>query len=206
VESPPRPGAPSRWRLYAGGHLAGRRAPPTARSAANDSSAWEWVPWAFPPAYERELVAAADAMGVERALLWGLARQESRFDPRAVSSSNALGLAQLLPGTARDVARELKEKLPADSLMFEPDRSLRYGAHYLKKLLKRFDAAAPVALTAYNAGPGNVRDDWRAIVGQGGWMLYCEMAANADTQDYVRRILGYRQAYRELKPTSDAAN
>ena len=88
--------------------------------------------------------------------------------------------------------------------MFEPDRGLRYGAHYLKKLLKRFDGAVPVALTAYNAGPGKVREDWRHIVQHGGWALYCEMAANADTQDYVRRILGFRQAYRELRPSAVA--
>jgi len=205
--------AASSWRAialasYVGGDLAGatRAADRALVAAGADASAWEWVPWAFPPAFERELIAAADRAGVERALLWGLARQESRFDPRAVSSSNALGLAQLLPGTARDMAKELKESLPADSLLFAPDRSLRYGAHYLKKLLKRFDGAVPVALTAYNAGPGNVREDWRAIVEHGGWALYCEMAANADTQDYVRRILGYRQAYRELKPTAGATN
>ncbi len=200
--------AASSWRAialasYAGGDLAGatRAADRVLLSAGADSALWEWVPWAFPPAFERELIGAADLAGVERALLWALARQESRFDPRAVSRSSALGLTQLLPGTAREVAKELKEQLPSDSLLFEPDRGLRYGAHYLKKLLKRFDGAVPVALTAYNAGPSKVRTDWRQIVQHGGWALYCEMAANADTQDYVRRILGYRQAYRELRPT-----
>jgi soluble lytic murein transglycosylase-like protein len=192
---------------YAGGDLAGatRAADRALAAAERDSSLWEWVPWAFPPAFEKELAAAADRFGLERALLWALARQESRFDPRAISRSNALGLAQLLPGTAREVARELGERLPSDSLVFEPDRGLRYGAYYLRKLLRRFDSAVPVALTAYNAGPGRVREDWRKIVQRGGWALYFEMAANADTQDYVRRILGYRQAYRELKPSAGAA-
>ncbi len=184
------------------GDLAGatRAADRALMAEAADSSAWSWVAWAFPPAFERELTTAAYRAGVERALLWGLVRQESRFDARAVSRSNALGLAQLLPGTGRDMARELRETLPSDSLLFEPDRALRYGARYLQKLLTRYGGAAPVALTAYNAGPGNVRADWREIVDRGGWALYCEMATNADTQDYVRRILGYRQAYRELQP------
>ena len=89
----------------------------------------------------------------------------------------------------------------SDTLLFEPSRSLRYGAHYLRQLLDRFDGSIPVALTAYNAGAGKVRKDWRDILARGGWALYCEMAANADTQDYVRRILGFRQAYRDLHPT-----
>ena len=88
--------------------------------------------------------------------------------------------------------------------MFEPDRNLRYGAHYLKKLLRRFDGEAPLALTAYNAGASKVRKDWRQIVEVGGWALYCEMASNADTQEYVRNILGFRQAYREMRPSSGA--
>ncbi len=166
-----------------------------------DSVAWGWLPWAYPPAFRAQVARAADANRVEHALLWALVRQESRFDPRAVSRSRALGLAQLLPGTAGDMARELRESLPVDTLMFEPDRALRYGARYLRKLLDRFDDQVPVALTAYNAGPGKVRPDWRELIARGGGMLYTEMAANADTQDYVRRILGYRQAYREFQPT-----
>ncbi len=207
---PQRAIAASSWRelsvaAYAAGDLAGAtRAADRAMTAERaDSLVWSWTPWAFPPAFEQQLAQAADGAGVDRALLWALVRQESRFDPRAVSRSNALGLAQLLPGTGRDMARELRERLPTDSLLFEPGRSLRYGARYLRKLLDRFEGVAPVALTAYNAGSGNVRKDWRAILARGGSALYCEMSANADTQDYVRRILGYRQAYRELRPSAE---
>jgi len=191
---------------YAGGDLAGatRAADRALLAAAGDTSAWAWVPWAYPPAYESEVREAATRFGLEPALLWGLARQESRFDTRAVSRSRALGLTQLLPGTAREVAAALRESLPSDSLVFEPDRGLRYGAYYLHRLLRRFDGSVPVALTAYNAGAGRVRKDWRELLARGGWALYAEMASNADTQDYVRRILGYRQAYLELRPTAVA--
>jgi soluble lytic murein transglycosylase len=204
---PQRMFAAASWRAvavaaYASGDLAAatRAADRALLAPVPDSVAWQWVPWAFPPAFAPELARAAGRAGVEPALLWALVRQESRFDPRAVSRSRALGLAQLLPGTAGDMARELRESLPNDTLMFEPDRALRYGARYLRKLLNRFDGVVPVALTAYNAGPGKVRADWRELLARGGWALYCELAANADTQDYVRRILGYRQAYRELAP------
>lgn len=205
--TPGRALSPSSWRAiaqaaYVSGDLAGAtRAADRALAARSDHPDTPgWVPWAYPPAFEREVSAIADDVGIERALLWGLVRQESRFDPRAVSRSNALGLAQLLPGTARDMARELKEPLRSDSLLFEPSRALRYGARYLRKLMTRFSGAVPVALTAYNAGPGRVREDWREIVDRGGWALYVEMGSNADTQEYVRRILGYREAYRDLKP------
>jgi len=57
-----------------------------------------------------------------------------------------------------------------------------------------------VALAAYNAGPGSIRADWRALIARGGEALYCELASNADSQDYARRIAGFRQAYRELAP------
>lgn len=199
--------AVSAWRAiaqaaYASGDLAAatRAVDRALLGAREDAEVWSWIAWGFPPAFERALTAAADSNGIEHALFWGLVRQESRFDPRAVSRSNALGLTQLLPGTARDMARELKESLRADSLVFEPTRALRYGARYFRKMLRRFDGAVPVALAAYNAGAGNVRPDWRAIVGRGGWAAYVEMGSNADTQEYMRRILGYREAYRTLRP------
>jgi soluble lytic murein transglycosylase-like protein len=169
-------------------------------AAAGDSLAWAVVPWAYPPAFAAQ-VAACETLGVERALLWALVRQESRFDPRARSRSDALGLTQLKRATAGDAARSLREAAPSESTLFEPGPSLRYGARYLATLARRYDGDVAVALSAYNAGPTGIRSDWRALLARGGDALFAELASNADSQDYVRRVLGFRQAYRELAPS-----
>lgn len=166
-----------------------------------DSLAWSVVPWAYPPPFE-SAVAAAETLGVERALLWALMRQESRFDPRARSRSDALGLTQLKLATAGDVARWLHEPAPSEERLFDPKVGVRYGARYLQHLLQRFEGQPAVALAAYNAGPATIRKDWRELLAKGGAALFAELASNADSQDYVRRILGMRQAYRELQPTT----
>lgn len=172
-----------------------------AEDAGDDSLAWAAVPWAYPPAYE-ELVVAAESLGVDRALLWALIRQESRFQPEARSVSNALGLTQLLRPTAGDVARWFRDPQPTEETLFAPDTSVRYGARYLAWLLGRFGNVPAVALAAYNAGPGTIRSDWRALLDRGGEALFAEFASNADSQDYVKRITGFRSAYRELRPTT----
>ncbi len=189
---------------YAAGNTAtGTRYSERAFVAAgeDDSLAWSMIAWAYPPPFEASVV-AAETLGVERALLWALMRQESRFDPRARSRSDALGLAQLKLGTAGDVARWLHDPEPTVERLFEPDLGVRYGARYLQWLLQRFDGQPAVALAAYNAGPGTIRRDWRELLARGGTALFCELASNADSQDYARRILGMRQAYRELRPTT----
>ncbi len=96
------------------------------------------------------------------------------------------------------------EPPPTEEQALEPARSLRLGARYLEMLLRRYDHRVPVALAAYNAGPSGIRADWRALIERGGEALYCELASNADSQDYARRIVGFRQAYRELAPEADA--
>ena len=168
-------------------------------AAGADSEAWAIVPWAYPLAWS-DAVARAAGGGVDAALLWSLARQESRFDPEARSRSDALGLTQLKMAAASDMAQSLGEPRPGERDLLDPGRSLRYGARYLGGLLKRFEGRVPVALAAYNAGPSSVRADWRELIARGGEALYCEMASNADSQDYVKRITGFRQAYRELAP------
>jgi soluble lytic murein transglycosylase-like protein len=166
-----------------------------------DSIQWALVPWAYPPAFEPFVRAAAvDSLAMDAPLLWGLMRQESRFDPRARSRSNALGLTQLKVEAASDAARMLRESAPNEATLFDPAHAVRYGAAYLGALLRRFDRRVPVALAAYNAGPSAVRKDWRELIARGGEALYCEVASNADSQDYVKRITGFRAAYRELAP------
>jgi soluble lytic murein transglycosylase-like protein/tetratricopeptide (TPR) repeat protein len=188
--------------------LARRAADEITRSGAPDSSAAlgaEATVFQFPPAFEAEIARAAAAphVGVESALLAALVWQESRFDSGAVSRAGARGLTQLMGPTASEMARQLHERAPPESLLNDPDVNLRYGARYFRTLLDRFGGRVPLALAAYNAGvPAAER--WARLARGAGDALLCELIAYAETQDYVKSILAARAAYRELKPTFPA--
>ncbi len=168
-----------------------------------DSVVWSMAPWTYPPAYESLFEQyRVDSLGLDPYTLMSLTRQESRFDPRARSSSNAMGLMQLLRSTARDVAKWFREPAPTEETLYRPEKSVKYGTRYLVHLVTRFDRNVAVALAAYNAGPGSIPPFWRELLAKGGDALFCEIASNADSQDYARKILGYRQAYRELQPSA----
>ena len=168
-----------------------------------DPAAWPRIPWLFPPAFEPLFVAPRDTVvaTLEPALLFAVAYQESRFDARARSRSDALGLMQLKLGTAADMAKLARDPAPTEATLLDPEKNVRYGARYLARLLRRFDGSVAAALCAYNAGPGSLSPRWRELRERGGEALLCELASNPLAQDYAKRILGYRQAYRELKPT-----
>jgi soluble lytic murein transglycosylase len=161
--------------------------------------AWAATPWAYPPAFDRIVAERPDSLSP--AQLWAVMRQESRFDPRARSRSDALGLMQLLLPTARDMAKLLRDPVPDTEDLFDPRRNVRYGARYLSRLVKRFDGHWTVALSAYNAGPSTIPEFWRDLVARGGEALFAEIASNADAQDYVRKISANVAAYRELSPS-----
>ena len=175
-----------------------------AAEAAPDSLRWDLATWAFPPAYEALFVAPRDTVvaTLEPALLFAVTRQESRFDPRARSRSDALGLMQLKLATAAEMAQLAREAAPTEAALFDPERNVRYGARYLRRLLRRFDGSVAAALSAYNAGPSTLPVHWRELLARGGEALLCELASNALAQDYAKRIIGYRAAYRELRPTA----
>lgn len=167
-----------------------------------DSVIWALAPWTYPPAYEHLFEKhSVDSLGLDPYTLMSVCRQESRFDARARSSGNAMGLMQLLRGTARDVARWARDPRPTEETLYRPEKSVDYGTRYLVWLVRRFDRNVAVALAAYNAGPGSIPPHWRELLAIGGDALFCEFASNDDSQDYARKILGYRQAYRELRPT-----
>jgi len=119
-----------------------------------------------PPQFATALTHAAASANLSPTLLSALVWQESRWNPQAVSSKGAVGLAQLMPATARDLGVN-----PAD-----PTANLIGGARYLRTLLDEFDGNVEKALAAYNAGPGRVRS-------AGG------VPAIAETRAYVASIV-----------------
>jgi soluble lytic murein transglycosylase-like protein len=134
----------------------------TAASASSTSSA---LPAGTP--YAAEITAAATANGVDPALLAGLVKQESGFNPNAGSGAGARGLTQLMPSTAAGLGV---------SNVLDPVQSLNGGAKYLKQQLDTFGGDVTKALAAYNAGPG-------AVNKYGG-----TIPPYRETQDYVSRI------------------
>ncbi len=138
----------------------------------------------------------------EPALLLAVARHESQFDPRAVSPAGARGLMQLMPATARAVARELAIGFDPGALLDAPAYNLRLGAHYLGRQLRRYREPV-LALAAYNAGPGRV-DAWLAAHGdprgRGRHALldWIELIPFRETRNYVQRVLEGAEVYRHL--------
>jgi soluble lytic murein transglycosylase-like protein len=123
-------------------------------------------PVPVPPQFAAALTHAASSANVSPTLLSALVWQESRWNPQAVSPKGAMGLTQLMPGTARDLGVN-----PAD-----PIANLHGGARYLRQLLDQFDGDVEKALAAYNAGPARVRN-------AGG------VPAIAETKAYVASIV-----------------
>ena len=138
--------------------------------------------------------------GVEPALALGIIRQESSFDPATVSPAGALGLMQLLPGTAQQVARQIGEHLPLPSLTADTTANLRLGTAYLRGLLAQFDNCTPLAVAAYNAGPARV-GQWLGENGDprqaGVEMLdWIELIPFGETRNYVQRVIENQEVYR----------
>jgi len=135
-----------------------------------------------PSAYDAMIQESAARHGVDPALLKGLIRAESGFDPNAGSPAGAQGLAQLMPGTAA----ALGVTNPLD-----PAQAIEGGAKYLAQQLEAFDGDVRKALAAYNAGPG-------AVQRYGGVPPY------AETQNYVRAVMGFADEYRRQSPPAAA--
>jgi len=137
----------------------------------------------YPRPYREDLERAAADNDVAPSLLWALVREESYFDADIVSSAGATGLAQLMPETAADVARQLRIESPD---LTDPATSLRMGARHLAGLLRRVDAPVK-ALLAYNAGLNRVRGWERATTGLAPDLLV-ETVPFAESREYVRKI------------------
>jgi soluble lytic murein transglycosylase len=151
----------------------------------------------YPRPHADAIAAAVKLTEIEPQLLYGVIRQESLFRADAASSAGALGLAQLMPGTARATALRWQLPAPQRADLFDPNVNITLAAAHVAELLQRFDAALPVALGAYNAGEAAAARWLPAdAVDSDVWV---ENIPYNETRAYVRRVLWHSLVYRWLE-------
>ncbi|MBI5437506.1 MAG: lytic transglycosylase domain-containing protein [Nitrosomonadales bacterium] len=131
--------------------------------------------------------------GLDEAWVYGLMRQESRFVTAAKSEAGAAGLMQIMPSTARWIAKKLGLKSYKRSLIRQLDTNLRLGTYYMKTVLSWFDDSPVLASAAYNAGPGRARL-WRGDQSLEG-AIYAETIPFDETRDYVKKVMSNTMYY-----------
>ena len=157
---------------------------------------------AFPLPRERSFTVAGDGLPAP-ALRLAVARQESLFNPRAASPAGALGLMQLMPGTAKATARQAGIAFAKSRLLADAGYNVRLGSLYLQRQLDRYHGETAMALAAYNAGPGRV-DRWLDELGDprrsGRQTLidWIEMIPFTETRNYVQRVLEAQAVYARI--------
>src|SRR5262249_50826128 len=134
-----------------------------------------------------------------------LMREESALDPRALSWAGALGLCQLMPATAAEVAAQLNLPRPSTAALLEPELNLRLGARYLSDLVYRAQGVKQYALAGYNAGEGSVRR-WRRDFGDADLDAWVENIPVQETRGYVKRVLRSYATYKLLYVPDELAN
>ncbi len=180
------------------------------KQAATLASKWKWHDSAiravartshrsdyslrFPMPYQQQVLEFAQARQLDPSLIYGVMRRESLFDPLARSRVGALGLMQLMPSTARRVARSLGMKRPRKSDILRIENNIRLGTHYLKSVMNRFDNNVALAAAAYNAGPGAVKR-WLPKNSVMSADLWVETVPYKETRNYVQAVLAYSTVF-----------
>jgi soluble lytic murein transglycosylase len=158
---------------------------------------WEAL---FPKAYWSDLKRSSTANGLDPYLVASLIRQESEFNPNAVSRANAVGLMQLLPKTGKAVARQVNLKRYNASQLYTPAVNLQLGTRYFRGMVDKFGGSFEYALAAYNAGSDRV-EEW---LGQGKYrdpQEFVESIPFTETREYVQAILRNANVYKQLYGT-----
>jgi soluble lytic murein transglycosylase len=171
------------------GVMAGRRARPDGSSAYNLAS--------FPS------LPVPDDHQSYWTMIHAIARQESQFDKAAISRAGARGLMQLMPGTARETAGKIGLVYMPESLTSDTGYNIQLGSSYFQRLLTRYSGSYPLAVAAYNAGPGNV-NKWLAANGDprlpgGDIIRWIESIPIYETRNYVQRVLENAVVYDAIR-------
>ena len=157
---------------------------------------WEGL---FPRPYWNDLKRFASANGLDPYMVASLIRQESEFNPNAVSNRNALGLMQLLPKVGKGVAKQEKLKHFSVPQLFTPAINLQLGTKYFRSMVDEF-GGFEYALAAYNAGDDRVKD-WQSQGKYRDVQEFVESIPFTQTREYVQAIMRNANVYRQLYGT-----
>ena len=144
--------------------------------------------------YRPQFAAAAREQGIDEELLYGIARQESRFVSDIVSSAGAVGLMQLMPGTARWVSKHLAAVDYSPARIADVGVNTQFGAFYFKYWQDRLGRLPALAAAAYNAGPSRAQS-WRPSAAPIEGAIWVETIPFNETREYVKRVLSNAMLY-----------
>lgn len=163
--------------------------------ASIQAKAWDVLAWRFPPAFQNDFERIAEDHDLDPWLAMAVARRESAFNPQARSPVGAMGLMQLMPATARKVARDANLGRPTRQSLQDAPLNIQLGSRYLAELLEEFKGNRVLALAAYNAGPHRVNNwlgkDDEAVPAD----VWIESIPFRETRDYVQAVLTYRALF-----------
>ena len=133
---------------------------------------------------------------MDPAWIYAVIRQESAFRADARSPVGALGLMQMMPATGQQIAQDLQDAVDTPNLR-QPETNIRYGAHYLRRMLERLQDNPTLATAAYNAGPNKVMQ-WLPADHPVPADIWAETIPYRETRAYVQRVMEYAAVYRHL--------
>jgi soluble lytic murein transglycosylase len=154
---------------------------------------WEML---YPFGWRGEVTAAAGRAGIDPFLVAAVVREESSYHPRALSRAGARGLMQLMPATARPMAEHRGLAFAGGDLLDDPGANIEMGTAFLAGLLREFKDPR-LALAAYNAGPGRVRQWWQARR-TSDLEAFVEQIPFDETRQYIKRVMLSWEEYRRI--------
>ena len=178
----------------------------TAQNMDERLISWSFQKKFMPNAFEKIVQEQAVVHKIEPWIIWGIMRQESAFNVKAVSTSNAYGLMQVIGPTAHEIAQDLKTTVNLPDDLFMPEKIISFGARYLAKMRGEFGGHWPLAVASYNAGPTRLkawlklRKDTEALTTSRSteWRdeIWIDELPWNETQNYVKAVMRNYLLYR----------
>jgi soluble lytic murein transglycosylase len=180
-----------------------KRALPNASTAPIATIPLAYWRMLFPEPWWQEIRDASAKNNLDPYMVASLIRQESEFNPNAVSRANAYGLMQLLPSVGKSMAREEGLTKFQTFQLLDPATNIRLGTRYLRQMIDKFGGVEEYALAAYNAGDSRVTD-WQAAGPYSGIDEFVESIPFTETRDYVQAIMRNEETYRAIDAFSNS--